>query len=48
MVSRRKNLALIGGGTGLATGAVATGFVTTRKPHAALAPLEKAGGYADS
>jgi hypothetical protein len=47
MVARRKTLALIGGGTGLSAGAVATGFVTTRKPHTALAPWEKAGGYAD-
>jgi len=48
MVSRRKTLALIGGGTVLAAaGAAAVGFVTTRTPHTALAPWEKAGGYAD-
>ena len=48
MVSRRKTLALIGGGTVLAAaGAAAVGFVTTRTPRTALAPWEKAGGYAD-
>ena len=48
MKSRRKTLALIGGGTVLAAaGAAAVSFVTTRTPHTALAPWEKAGGYAD-
>ena len=47
-MSRRKTLALIGGGTVLAAvGAAAVGFVATRTPHTALAPWEKAGGYAD-
>lgn len=46
-VSRRKTLALIGGGTILAAGGVAAGFLTTRTPNAALAPWDAAGTYAD-
>lgn len=46
-LSRRKTLALIGGGTVLAATAAAAGFVTTRTPHAALAPWDLAGGYSD-
>lgn len=44
-MTRRKALTLIGGGTILAAGAGATGFLTTRRPDAALAPWEAAGGY---
>jgi hypothetical protein len=43
MLSRRKTLALIGGGTI----AAAAGFLTTRTPNAALAPWEMAGSYGD-
>lgn len=43
MISRRKTLALIGGGTI----AAATGFLTTRTPSSALAPWEMAGTYGD-
>ncbi len=47
-MSRRKMLSLIGGGTILAaTGAVGA-FVTTRTPHAALAPWDMAGQYPDA
>ncbi|MEM7711152.1 MAG: twin-arginine translocation pathway signal protein [Pseudomonadota bacterium] len=46
-LSRRKTLALIGGGTILAATASAGTFLTTRTPHAALAPWEAAGGYDD-
>ncbi|MFT7594314.1 MAG: hypothetical protein ACI8R4_001634 [Paracoccaceae bacterium] len=45
--SRRKVIALIGGGTILAAGAGATGFLTTRTPTQALAPWAAAGGYDD-
>ncbi|MFO6465723.1 Acg family FMN-binding oxidoreductase [Jannaschia sp. KMU-145] len=46
-LSRRKTIALIGGGTILAaTGGLAT-FAATRTPHAALAPWDAAGNYAD-
>ncbi|MEO0914391.1 MAG: twin-arginine translocation pathway signal protein, partial [Pseudomonadota bacterium] len=46
-LSRRKALTLIGGGTILAAGTAAGGFLTTRTPHKALAPWEAAGTYAD-
>jgi len=46
-ISRRKAIALIGGGTILAAGAGAAGFLTTRTPTRALAPWSAAGGYAD-
>ncbi|MEL6620151.1 MAG: twin-arginine translocation pathway signal protein [Pseudomonadota bacterium] len=46
-LSRRKMLALIGGGTVLAAGSAAAGFALTRTPHKALAPWNAAGGYAD-
>ena len=39
MVSRRKTLALIGGGTVVAAGAAVAGFVVTRTPNQALATL---------
>lgn len=45
--SRRKTLALIGGGFIAAAGIGTTAFVTTRRPHAALAPWQKAGNYED-
>lgn len=45
--SRRKTLALIGGGLVLAAGAAGTGFVATRTPRRALAPWHEAGGYDD-
>ncbi|MEM7488111.1 MAG: twin-arginine translocation pathway signal protein, partial [Pseudomonadota bacterium] len=47
ILSRRKTLALIGGGTILAATASAGTFLTTRTPRAALAPWDAAGGYAD-
>ena len=46
-LSRRRAIALIGGGTILAAGVAATGFLTTRTPKAALAPWDLAGGYSD-
>ncbi|MEO0666603.1 MAG: twin-arginine translocation pathway signal protein [Pseudomonadota bacterium] len=46
-LTRRKTLALIGGGTILAAGTAAAGFALTRTPHAALAPWDMAGGYDD-
>ena len=46
-LSRRKTLALIGGGTIVAASASAAGFLTTRTPHDALRPWALAGGYAD-
>mgnify|MGYP001799954828 FL=1 len=46
-LSRRKAIALIGGGTVLAASASAAGFVATRTPHRALEPWRLAGGYAD-
>ncbi|WGH79439.1 Acg family FMN-binding oxidoreductase [Jannaschia ovalis] len=46
-LSRRKTLALIGGGTVLAAGAGIGAFAATRTPHAALAPWDAAGAYAD-
>ncbi|MEO1177668.1 MAG: twin-arginine translocation pathway signal protein [Pseudomonadota bacterium] len=47
IVSRRKALALVGGGTVLAATAGAGTFLATRTPHAALAPWDKAGTYDD-
>lgn len=46
-LSRRKTLALIGGGTILAASGAAAGFLTTRTPHAARRPWDLAGGYDD-
>ncbi len=46
-LSRRKLLALIGGGTIVAAGGAATGFAITRTPRRALAPWGSAGGYDD-
>ncbi|MEO0830709.1 MAG: twin-arginine translocation pathway signal protein [Pseudomonadota bacterium] len=45
--SRRKALALIGGGTIFAAGAAGGAFVSTRTPKIALAPWDQAGGYDD-
>jgi hypothetical protein len=47
-ISRRKSLALIGGGVVAAAIAPAGAFVATRTPHAALEPWSAAGGYADA
>ena len=44
-LSRRKTLALLGGGFIAAAGAGATAFVTTREPETALAPWQAAGSY---
>ena len=46
-LSRRKTLALLGGGLILAAGTGAGVFATTRTPHRALAPWAAAGGYTD-
>ncbi len=46
-LSRRKMLALVGGGTVLAATGSAAAFLSTRTPHAALAPWDAAGGYAE-
>ncbi|MFK7836621.1 MAG: twin-arginine translocation pathway signal protein [Sulfitobacter sp.] len=46
-LSRRKALALIGGGTILAAGAGVGGFAATRVPSAAQAPWGLAGSYDD-
>ena len=46
-ISRRKALAIIGGGTILAAGAGTALFATTRTPGKALAPWDQAGGYKD-
>ncbi|MEM9342494.1 MAG: twin-arginine translocation pathway signal protein [Pseudomonadota bacterium] len=46
-ISRRKMLALVGGGTVIAAGAAAGGFAVTRTPHTALAPWDMAGGYGE-
>lgn len=47
-LTRRKTLALIGGGTILAAGAAGAAFWTTRTPHRALQPWHAAGsGYAE-
>ena len=45
-LSRRKTLALIGGGTILAASSAA-GFVVTRMPEEAVAPWAAAGGYGE-
>lgn len=46
-LSRRRFIALVGGGTVLAATASATAFALTRTPQAALAPWDAAGGHAD-
>ncbi len=46
-ISRRKMLALVGGGIVLAAGAGGTGFALTRTPHRALAPWAEAGAHDD-
>ena len=46
-LSRRKAIAVIGGGTILAAGAAGAGFLTTRTPTRALAPWAAAGNYSD-
>lgn len=45
--SRRKTLALIGGGAFAAVAAPSAAFLASRTPHAALVPWEAAGGYRD-
>lgn len=47
-LTRRKTLALIGGGLVVATGATAGTFAATRTPTKALAPWGKAGDYDDT
>lgn len=46
-ISRRKTLALLGGGFIAAAGGSAAAFALTRRPQAALAPWQQAGSYAD-
>jgi len=46
-LSRRRTLALIGGGIVVAATGAAAGFVTTRTPQAALKPWDMAGRYDD-
>jgi hypothetical protein len=46
-LSRRKAIALFGGGTVLAASASMGAFLATRTPHAAQAPWSMAGGYDD-
>lgn len=46
-LSRRKTLALIGGGLVLSAAVPATAFLTTRTPHKALEPWDQAGAYDD-
>jgi len=46
-ISRRKTLAILGGGFMAAAGIGATTFVTTRRPKTALVPWENAGNYQD-
>ncbi len=46
-LSRRKTLALIGGGTIFAASAAAGTFAATRTPSRALAPWDQAGDYGD-
>lgn len=46
-LSRRKTLALLGGGTLFAATAASAGFLSTRTPHKALAPWDEAGQLAD-
>ncbi len=45
--SRRKTLALIGGGLVAAAALPAGGFLATRTPHDALRPWARAGGYGE-
>lgn len=47
-LTRRRTLALIGGGTVFAAAAGAGAFLTTRTPHAAIAPWTAAGSYDDA
>lgn len=46
-ISRRKTLALLGGGFIAAAGAGTAAYVTTRTPRSALAPWQTAGQYDD-
>ena len=46
-MSRRKSLALIGGGTILAAAVPIGGFLATRTPTKALEPWDRAGNYDD-
>lgn len=46
-LSRRKMLALVGGGFVVAVGSAGGLFATTRTPHRALAPWSQAGEYSD-
>ena len=46
-LSRRKILALVGGGTILAASGSAGAFLATRTPKTALAPWDMAGGYGE-
>jgi len=46
-LSRRKTLAILGGGFIAAAGMGTTAYVTSRRPRTALAPWEKAGEYED-
>ena len=46
-ISRRKFVALVGGGVVLAVGVGTTAFLSTRTPTRALAPWDAAGDYAD-
>lgn len=46
-LSRRKTLALIGGGVIVAAAAPAAGFLATRTPTRAVAPWDTAGNYAE-
>ncbi len=47
-LSRRRTLALIGGGVVLSATAATAGFVATRTPTRALAPWDAAGTYGDA
>ncbi len=47
-LTRRRTLALIGGGTVFAAAAGAGTFLATRTPHAALAPWNAAGDYGEA
>tara|TARA_B110000908_G_scaffold31050_1_gene36877 strand:+ start:4229 stop:4438 length:210 start_codon:yes stop_codon:yes gene_type:complete len=46
-LSRRKAIALFGGGTNLAASSSTETFLAMRTPHAAQAPWSMAGGYDD-
>ncbi len=46
-ISRRRMLAVIGGGTIFAASGGAGAFLSTRTPRRALAPWSAAGGYED-